>query len=304
MRDDLIRAAYAHGGVLTRGQALDVVDRSTLGKALKARALIRRYPEVYVLPELTDDPEVRNRAALASVPGGAFSHTTALRIWGIDYRSEDNRRHITVNSRVHVRDRPGIEVHRSHGFSERDGVVRGGLAVVHLDRALVESWPLLLEGDQRGPFIDAVQRRLTTAQRVLDELALGRTHVDQTPLRDLLRLLQLGCHSELELWGHSTVFDHPSLPPATLQHRVDTDAGPFYLDRAYLAELVGVELDGAAWHGWAVQRERDVHRDAALAAAGWLIVRFTHARLRDDPAGCRSRLRDILASRRRQLMSG
>jgi very-short-patch-repair endonuclease len=304
MRDDLIRAAHAHGGVLTRNQALDVVDRSILGKALKAHALIRPYPEVYVVPELAEDPEVRDRAALASVPNGAFSHTTALRIWGIDYRSEDNRRHITVNSLVHVRERPGIEVHRSRGFTARHVVVRRGLAVVHLERALIDSWPLLPEGDRRGPSITAVQCRLTTSQRLLAELALGRIHVDQAPLRGLFRLLELGCHSELELWGHDVVFDHRSLPSATLQHRVHTDAGPFDLDRAYLAELVGVELDGAAWHGWAVQRERDVHRDAALAAVGWLIVRFTHARLRDDPEGCRSRLRDILAARRQQLMKG
>jgi very-short-patch-repair endonuclease len=62
-----------------------------------------------------------------------------------------------------------------------------------------------------------------------------------------------------------------------------------------------VELDGAAWHGSAAQRERDVRRDAALAASGWLVVRFTQARLHRDPEGCRRDLLDILASRRRQL---
>jgi hypothetical protein len=73
--------------------------------------------------------------------------------------------------------------------------------------------------------------------------------------------------SELELWGHNEAFDHPSLPAAVLQHAVHTVAGTFILDRAYLEEMVGVELDGAAWHGSAPPRERDVRRDAALAAA-------------------------------------
>jgi very-short-patch-repair endonuclease len=85
-----------------------------------------------------------------------------------------------------------------------------------------------------------------------------------------------------------------------LQHVVHTAAGRFVLDRAYLEEMVGVELDGAAWHGSAAQRERDVRRDAALAAAGWLIVRFTHARLSRESLTCRRELAAILAVRRQQ----
>src|SRR3954452_24498084 len=114
----------------------------------------------------------------------------------------------------------------------------------------------------------------------------------------LFALLTLGCRSELELWSHSAVFDDPALRPVVLQHAVRTPAGTFDPDRACLDAMVGVELDGAAWHGSRAQRERDVARDGALAAAGWLIVRFTHRRLHQDPAGCRPPLGAILAARR------
>ena len=54
-----------------------------------------------------------------------------------------------------------------------------------------------------------------------------------------------------------------------------------------------MELDGERWHSTREQRERDRRRDAALAAAGWVTLRFSHRRLHDDPEGCR---RDTLAT--------
>ena len=53
------------------------------------------------------------------------------------------------------------------------------------------------------------------------------------------------------------------------------------------AARVAVELDGAAFHGSREARERDLRRDTALAAAGWIVLRFSYARLIADPDGCR-----------------
>jgi very-short-patch-repair endonuclease len=65
--------------------------------------------------------------------------------------------------------------------------------------------------------------------------------------------------------------------------------------------MVGVEMDGAAYHSLPAHRERDLRRDAMLARLGWLIVRFTHQRLHTDAAGVRQELCAILRMRRRQL---
>jgi very-short-patch-repair endonuclease len=74
------------------------------------------------------------------------------------------------------------------------------------------------------------------------------------------------------------------------------------LDRAFLAEMVAVELDGAAYHGAPGQRERDLRRDSALARLGWLTVRFSHLRLHREPGHVIDELVEILEHRRSQLI--
>jgi very-short-patch-repair endonuclease len=61
---------------------------------------------------------------------------------------------------------------------------------------------------------------------------------------------------------------------------------------------VAFELDGHRYHGSRAQRERDMRRDAALAAIDWLAVRFSWERLHDDVSGRRRDALAILAARR------
>ncbi|MGI8628207.1 MAG: DUF559 domain-containing protein, partial [Geodermatophilaceae bacterium] len=82
------------------------------------------------------------------------------------------------------------------------------------------------------------------------------------------------------------------------QYRVDLPGRPVYLDAALPDVKLGIELDGAAFHGDRMARERDIARDAALAAAGWLILRFSYRRITADAQGCR---RDIEQAYRRRL---
>jgi very-short-patch-repair endonuclease len=172
---------------------------------------------------------------------------------------------------------------------------------VPVEQAIVESWGLVPALGRRGIAIVAVSDRLTTPARLMSIVDTQPSTPGAAAMCALFSLLAEGCRSELELWGHRHAFDHPDLAGAVLQHRVETAAGTYVLDRAHLRERVGVELDGAAWNGSRAQRERDVRRDAAVAAMGWLVVRFTHARLHADPRGCAAELIVILAARRRQL---
>ena len=117
----------------------------------------------------------------------------------------------------------------------------------------------------------------------------------------LLGLLRSGCRSELEIWGHRHVFADPRLPPSRAQVPVVVAGRTAYLDRFFDTERVDVELDGAAWHRGDAQRERDIARDAALAARGLLVVRLSHRRLTSDPEAVRRELLAVLEVRRRQL---
>lgn len=175
---------------------------------------------------------------------------------------------------------------------------RGGLELVQLEGCLVDSWALLSPLERRVPVICAVQRRRATATRIAAELERAPKLPARAELADLLKLLELGCHSELEIWGHRRVFDTSLLPPAQRQRPVLLGPRTVYLDVAYEDEMVAVELDGAAYH---VDRERDQGRDLALAAIGWLTLRFSHRRLHEDTASVRRELRATLETRRRQL---
>jgi len=119
--------------------------------------------------------------------------------------------------------------------------------------------------------------------------ALCRRH------EELLGLVAPGCESELEIWGVTHVLPGPpSLPRWVQQYRIRLTGGRWIeTDAAYPEAKVIVELDGAAFHGSRSARERDLRKDTALAAAGWIVLRFSYARLMADPEGCR---REIVAA--------
>lgn len=83
------------------------------------------------------------------------------------------------------------------------------------------------------------------------------------------------------------------MPRFVQQHPVVLPFGTVHLDAAVPQLRVAVELDGAAFHGSADDRERDTRRDVALAPGGWVVLRFSYRRLTGEPEACR---REILAA--------
>jgi len=120
-------------------------------------------------------------------------------------------------------------------------------------------------------------------------------------MRRIFGLVAAGCQSVLELVGHEHVFCVGELRRAQCQVPVPTRIGRVYLDRYYDEEMVAVEMDGAAYHGSPRQRERDIMRDAAVAALGIQTLRFSHLRLFHNMLDVRLETLQVLAARRHQL---
>lgn len=266
---------------------------------MRSGCLVAVFPRAYARPWDVDQPAVREVAAVASVGGGAaLSHLSALRRWGLPALAgpggtgADGQVHVIVGAARHPRGCDGLVVHRTR--RPVPVLERGGVATQRLDDAAVACWPLLPPAARRAPLILAVQQRMTTPQRLATAAQRAGTAPGSNSLRELIGLLAAGCRSELELWGHLSVFDVPGLRDAVRQRPVRIGARTFYLDLAYEAERVAVELDGRAYHSGPQQWERDIRRDLALATAGWQTVRLSHARLTTDVAGVR---RDVLAVR-------
>ena len=303
MHNALVDLVLCGHGIVTRVAALERVSPSTLDNALAQGHLVRVLPSVYVMAGMDDDPSTLRRAALAYAgPDAALSHLSALRAWGLPVPA-DLPDHVSVPASRRPRAVEPVQFHRSDRLDEleRRTVERSGLATVRIERAIVESWPLLDGDAKRAPAILAVQQRMTTParlRRTLGELPKLR---DRRELHRLLDLLEDGCHSMLEIWGYLSVFLHPSLPLSRGQVPVKIGRYQGYLDRLFEVELVNVELDGRKYHSSLQDRERDIRRDALLSKHGLLVVRYSHDRIVAEPAAVVAELLEILITRRRQL---
>jgi hypothetical protein len=288
----LARALADGGGVLRWADVAGKVPRWAVDNACRSGRLVRLLPTVFVDPAGTRDPDLRVPAALAYAGGrAALSHLTALAVWRLGQPGAERPVHVTVPTGVRVRSGGWLNVH--HVRRPPDAVVRGGLAVIPLESALVGSWPLLSPADRPGPVVDAVAGRMTTPARLTAVVEAGPRLAGRAELRRLVDRLSAGCRSELEIRGHDRVFTGPGMPPFRRQHPVRLGGRTVYLDVFAERELVAFELDGAAYHGDSRQREADLRRDAALFAQERIVtIRYAHRRLVTEPDAVR---REVLA---------
>ncbi|MEU6024136.1 DUF559 domain-containing protein [Micromonospora sp. NPDC047134] len=298
-------------GLVTRSLVEQVVPEWILQRACTNGELVRVLPEVFAAAHLLNDqglpplsridPALGRRAVTAWVRGrGALSHLTALDVWGLRQQLSGDLLYASAPAGSGLRNWPGVRVQRRRHFTLDPPctVVRQGMPVTTIERAIVDSWPMLPLDDQRTPMIRAVNSHLTTPgrlQAVLDDTArlAGRE-----ALRTLLTRLADGCRSPLEIWGHERVFTGPGMPTFQRQVQIRLGLRNVYLDLYAEPERVNIELDGATTHGDTRQREIDLRRDAQLAALGILVVRFAHRRLVREPETVRRETLAILASRR------
>jgi very-short-patch-repair endonuclease len=282
----------AHDGVLDWHEC--GLPRHVVEHARRARQVTAPYPGIVVDPDRLDEPGCRRRAALlAAGPTAALSHLSALATWGLP---ADDRPAVHVMTGPERRIRfSGVVAHRRSRF---DVVVRAGLRVTRLEDSLVDGWPLAEADLQRAPLLQAVNARLTTPRRLAAVVAHRPNLTERRPLIELIDRLNAGCRSELELWGYERIFRDPGMPEFDWQVPVRLGTGLVYLDVVHRTTMTNFELDGAKWHASPQSRERDLRRDAALAARGYRVVRFTHERLTRHPAEVRAEILAILASAR------
>ncbi len=294
-------------GVARRAEVAAATSTSTVGRWLARGELMVVAPGVVALPDRAARWADRARAATLYA-GAPLSHLSALTAAGL-VRPTAGPLHVTVGLERCLRDAPDVRVHRS---GRRLATIRcDGLDAVEPARSLVDAWSWAWSPVRNGrapveqpvvrqAVIEAVRTRairVSAVRHASDRLA---RHAGRAELAALLKLVEGGCQSELEVFGVQHVLPGaPAVPAYVQQHRVVLpDGRAVELDMAWPDAQVAVELDGAAFHGSHEARERDLRRDSALAALGWVVLRFSYERLVSDPEGCR---REIEAVVRRRL---
>jgi very-short-patch-repair endonuclease len=113
----------------------------------------------------------------------------------------------------------------------------------------------------------------------------------------LIARVAAGAESYLEVHGMEEVFVGRRFRNVLRQHVVSTRGGRHWLDMYDAASMTAIELDGATYHAGVKDWQRDLRRDADLAAVGILTLRFSYRDLTERPQWCRAAALDVLRLR-------
>ena len=285
--------AANHGVVRRRDLVRRGVGDAAIRQLIKAGGWQRPFRGVIVTNAATEAPDrVRCRAALLAAGDGAYLSCLGAALHHGLPVGADSDVHVSVPARRVVAHERGLRAHRN--ALEEMPSEHAGLPAVALERALIESFGCLdVVRERRALVIESIRGRLVSADRVLAAIPAG------APRRpELIALLGLctGSESEAEI-AMLLLMRAARLPEPARQHRVAAGGRKYRLDLAYPDCLLAIEVDGKAWHFNAPQRAADIRRDAALAAAGWLTLRFTYEQIATEANWVVSCVREALARR-------
>jgi very-short-patch-repair endonuclease len=235
------------------------------------------------------------RAALLELgPGAAAAGRTAAVLHGWGLLREPRRTVELVVPHGHDRSPLGVRVRQSHDIRVVDLVPVRGLAPLPVTTAL----QTVLDCAVTLPVLEAVvvaDSALRAGDVGVDELqdavARSASRPGATRRRRVLEGCDPECGSVLESVQRVRMLLAGLDGFAT--QVVLRSAPVLRVDFCFAAARLVVEVDGARWHP---DPQRDQHRDNALAALGWRVLRFTWSEVVHDSAGVLATVRAALGA--------
>lgn len=285
----LAALATRQHGVVSRSQLIELgLGSGAIDSRLRSGRLHAVHRGVYAVGhESLSQRGIWLAAVLACGEGAALSHESAATLWGL---IEMSPRSVNVTSAHGRRGRAGISLHTGtvHPGERR---TRHGIPVTSVARTLLDMAERPSRKWLRRSYEEADRLGLLHRGELerICQLGVGRRGIPV--LRQLMAEERSGAtRSPLEdVFG--TLCKRHRLPLPAVNARL---LG-FEVDALWARQRLVVELDGFAFHRHRAAFERDRARDAALQAAGYRVVRFTHRRLEQDPAAVAGQLRALLA---------
>jgi hypothetical protein len=267
----IARVATVQDGLMSRAQLADVgLGRGAIRHRLETGEFTRLFRGVFAIGRTAVSPRGWARAALLAVgPDAVLSHRSAAFVWGL--ADPPPTVHVSVAGR-RLRPRPGLTPHTVVPYLPDEVRIRDGLRVTSPLRTLRD---LRHDDDLERLAAEAHLARLAPAD------ALGALVPNHAPTRSTLERAM------------RRIVDQAGLPQPLVNHHVAGRECDFVWPR----ERVIAETDGWHVHGSRRSFEDDRARDAALAALGYVVVRFTWRQLERRPLLVAARLAQVLAVR-------
>jgi predicted transcriptional regulator of viral defense system len=289
-------AASQHG--VASLEQLTALGMTSRGIQLRARQglLHRRYDGVYAIgsAQLSADGE-RFAAVLASGAGAALGRRSAAALWEI--RSSSATRIEVITTRRGRRPRAGIVLCTTRNLAPEDVTTCRGIPVTTVSRTLLDLARVLSPAALAKAVHEAEILRLLDVAEIERAIERAGAVPGRARLRAAITEPATGVtRRELEkrfvaLCRRSGV----RLPRTNVFVRAGDRL--IEVDALWPDERLVVELDGAAVHHTRRAFHEDRLKDSALAAAGYLVVRFTWQRVTRDAESAVRELRAILAQR-------
>ncbi len=282
-------AAKQHGYV-TRAQLLALgLGADAIDYRIETGRLIPVYAGVYAIGYVRRDPVSRAHAAvLACGERAALSHGSAASLWGF-YKHWDAAFEMTAPS---VRIRDGIKVHRCRTLARRDITRQLGIRVTSPARTILDTAPRLT-GKRLSRFVnDALRTPYLHAADLADVLNRNPNHPAANRLRRFVE--DPKTNSPLEDDFVEFARRHGLPEPVTNTYLLG-----YEIDVLYPRERVIVEVDSYGFHSDRDTFERDRKRDVVTLAAGFVTVRITDERMKQEPEQEAERMNAILEARRK-----
>jgi very-short-patch-repair endonuclease len=231
-------------------------------------------------------------AVLACGGGAVISHHTAAYRWQLlPYPAQQRPVDITVAGRYPGR-RAGIKVHRVVSLDRRDFWVRDAIPITTPARTLLDLAAVASPDELDRAFAEAQVLRLVDARGIEDQLERNPARAGVRALRALIDAPPAPTRSEAER-RFLRLIRAAGLP----EPRVNARVGRYQVDFLWPEHRLAVEIDGYTYHANHRAFERDRDRDAALAAAGYLVLRVTWRHLTRQPERVAARVAAALAVR-------
>jgi very-short-patch-repair endonuclease len=292
----LARIAAEQFGVFTRLQAIEAgLTESTIDRRLATGLWNRLHHRVYCAGTDVSDP-AQAAAAAAVAAGGAVSHLSAAKIYGL-WREWPEAPHVLV-AHQDSPDLRDVAVHRTRALENPDITWYGRVAVTSVERTVIDSMRYLGPTAQTIAVDEALRLGLTDPGKLAARcLALRRR--GRTGPSDVLALLE---NRPPDASEHDSALEslfwrlvaESRLPGCVHHYRVRRrGGGTFELDFAWPDARVAVETDGGI-HDRIEQIAFDAARDAELSDLGWIILRFRWADVIGRPDWCIAEIRKAL----------